>query len=80
MTSPIYGTSQNDLLEGDGQQNTIIGREGDDLLTGAAGADILVGDFSAENLLEGSETANSFAQYAAVVHGRLKRSRMATAQ
>lgn len=65
MDTPIFGTSQDDILNGDTQQNTIIGREGDDHLLGAADGDVLIGDFGSENLLQGGDGANSFSQYAA---------------
>lgn len=59
----ILGTGQTETLLGTSQADEILALAGDDVIEGAGGADVIYGDFIGENLLEGTDTATSFAQY-----------------
>ena len=63
MSVTIIGTLSDDVLESAQDTNTIVGLSGDDTLIGKAGDDLIIGDFIEENLLTGSDTATSFAQF-----------------
>ncbi len=59
----VAGTGQNDTIIGTAEGDVILGLAGDDIIEGKDEADRILGDFDAENLLEGSLDATSFAQY-----------------
>ncbi|NRB01049.1 MAG: type I secretion protein, partial [Rhodobacteraceae bacterium] len=59
----IIGTGQTELLSGGSNADMILGLAGDDTIESAGGADVIYGDFIGENLLDGVDTATSFAQY-----------------
>ncbi|MEM9475399.1 MAG: type I secretion protein [Pseudomonadota bacterium] len=59
----IIGTNQTETLIGTSGADTILGLAGDDVIESAGGADVIYGDFIGENLLDGVDTATSFAQY-----------------
>lgn len=70
MTMPIHqnrsqliGTGQTESLVGTYGADWILGLAGDDTITSAGGEDVIYGDFVGQNLLEGTDTATSFAQY-----------------
>ncbi len=63
MPVTIIGTLSDDALESTQDTSKIVGLSGDDTLIGKAGDDVIIGDFATENLLSGSESATSFAQY-----------------
>ncbi|EEE35334.1 type I secretion target repeat protein [Rhodobacteraceae bacterium KLH11] len=60
----ISGTGLSDQLVGGSEQETLIGLAGNDELQGQAGDDVLHGDYAEANLLEGTEGAVSFSDYA----------------
>lgn len=59
----IIGTNASDTLEATTDGSTVIGLAGNDTIDGSGNADIIVGDYVADNLLSGTDTATSFAQY-----------------
>ena len=66
MTTETWvGTGLSDDYDGNSQGETMIGLAGDDNLSGQAGNDVLHGDYARDNLLEGTQGATSFADYAA---------------
>ncbi|MGZ2258552.1 calcium-binding protein [Roseobacter sp. A03A-229] len=58
------GTHLSDVLLGSVETDLVVGLSGDDLIETTKGDDIVFGDFMQTNLLSGTETATSFAQYA----------------
>ncbi|SHH41405.1 Hemolysin-type calcium-binding repeat-containing protein [Cognatiyoonia sediminum] len=63
--SDIFGTSNNEFLQGTRDPDKIVGLAGDDVIEGAAGEDTIYGDFDPVNLLEGTEGASSFSEFGA---------------
>lgn len=61
--SEFVGTGQTETLIGTSGADMILGLAGDDVIESAGGEDIIYGDFIGENLLEGTQSATSFAQY-----------------
>lgn len=59
----IIGTDQTENIVGSYGADMILGLAGDDTIESAGGQDIIYGDFIGQNLLEGTDTATSFAQY-----------------
>ncbi|MEM8694122.1 MAG: type I secretion protein [Pseudomonadota bacterium] len=60
----LVGTGLSDDLDGTGQSDQIDGLAGDDTIDGAAGDDVLNGDYGNENLLNGTDDATGFTDYA----------------
>lgn len=60
----ITGTGLSDALDGTGAGDLIVGLSGDDSITGGAGNDALHGDYEQANLLEGTDNATGFTDYA----------------
>jgi len=60
----ITGTGLSDLLDGSGAGDLIVGLSGDDTITGGAGNDALHGDYEQDNLLQGTDDATGFTDYA----------------
>ncbi len=60
----ISGTGLSDQLVGGSEQETLIGLAGNDEIQGQAGDDVLHGDYAEANLLDGTEGAVSFSDYA----------------
>lgn len=58
------GTHLSEKLQGTRDIDYVIGLSGDDLISTTNGDDVVFGDFMDTNLLEGTEGATSFAQYA----------------
>lgn len=61
----IIGTGQTESLSGTFEADMILGLGGDDVIDSGGGEDVIYGDFIGENLLNGTDTATSFAQYGA---------------
>ena len=59
----MIGTNQTETLVGTSGADMILGLAGDDVIESAGGEDVIYGDFIGENLLDGIDTATSFAQY-----------------
>ncbi len=60
----ITGTGLSDVLDGTGAGDLIVGLSGDDSITGGAGNDALHGDYEQANLLQGTDNATGFTDYA----------------
>lgn len=58
------GTGLSDQIDGAGQDDTLIGLAGDDQISGHSGDDILHGDYVDANLLDGTDGASAFSDYA----------------
>ncbi len=61
--SEVFGTDVSEVLQGTSDADMIVGLAGNDTIEGAAGADTIYGDFLPSNLLEGTESASSFAEF-----------------
>lgn len=61
----VTGTGLSDLADGTGQIDVMVGLAGNDSLNGLAGDDTIYGDYASDNLLEGTEGATAFSDYAA---------------
>lgn len=58
------GTHLSETLEGSADVDFVVGLSGDDIIQTTMGDDIVFGDFIEANMLEGTDGATSFAQYA----------------
>ena len=58
------GTHLSETLQGTVDVDFVVGLSGDDLIQTTKGGDVVFGDFIETNMLEGTEGATSFAQYA----------------
>jgi len=63
-TTTWVGSGLSDVHEGTSQSDNMVGLAGNDNLAGQGGNDLLFGDYSEDNLLEGTDGASSFADYA----------------
>ena len=59
----LNGTGLADSVTGTSDVDVITGLEGDDIVHAGAGEDVVYGDFSGDNILQGTQSATSFAQY-----------------
>jgi Ca2+-binding RTX toxin-like protein len=59
----VVGTHVSEYIDGTNASDLVVGLSGDDTITTQGGEDIVHGDFVETNLLDGTETATSFAQY-----------------
>ncbi len=59
----LNGTGLSDFLDGSSASDSIIGGAGDDTINGLANGDQLFGDYATDNLAEGTDNNQSFADY-----------------
>ncbi len=59
----VVGTNTEDVITTANTPNLVTGLAGDDTITGGKSNDVVYGDFTSENLLTGTDSATSFAQY-----------------
>ncbi|ABV93637.1 hypothetical protein Dshi_1895 [Dinoroseobacter shibae DFL 12 = DSM 16493] len=59
----ILGSGQADKIVATSGADLVLGLAGDDVIETGGGRDLIYGDFVGENLLDGTDTATSFAQY-----------------
>ncbi|WP_299546303.1 calcium-binding protein [uncultured Tateyamaria sp.] len=65
ITQPqLVGTGLSDQIDGTTENDMVTGLAGNDAITGHAGGDLLYGDYANDNLLDGTDGASSFGDYA----------------
>lgn len=62
--SPVVGTGLSDLIDGTTENDLVTGLAGDDEIDGQAGGDLIYGDYADDNLLDGTDDASTFDDYA----------------